>query len=132
MNESGLIYGQPTALKDDLDQVAANILQKKVEAKDYYDPSKTVYEKIIRMNREEIDGMIAEVQMGMQAVGVSLGVIFRNYLHDGGIGVYEDGKKILVVFYQESVRKTTSSQRRAFRRTSRANLLVRPATAWDC
>ena len=98
VNESGLIYGQPTALKDDLDQVAANILQKKVEAKDYYDPSKTVYEKIIRMNREEIDGMIAEVQMGIQAVGVSLGVIFRNYLHDGGIGVYEDGKKILAVF----------------------------------
>ena len=98
VSETGVIYGQPTALTDDIDQVAANILGKKVKAKDYLNPSEALAQKITNNCKELIQNTIEEVQVGMQIAGMPIGMIIRNYLNEGGIGIYEDEGKTLAIF----------------------------------
>ena len=45
-NESGVIMAVPVSLTDELDGVASSILQKKVKAKDYLDPSPSLIERM--------------------------------------------------------------------------------------
>ena len=97
-NETGSWYAIPQSLSDDIDSVAASILNKKVKARDYLDLSQTMINSL----KEGYDGMIKEfnesAQFGMSMASVPMGICVRKYLLEGGIGVYEDGGKIIAVY----------------------------------
>jgi hypothetical protein len=97
-NESGVIMAVPVSLTDELDGVASSILQKKVKAKDYMDPSPSLIERMKTSYNSYVNNTVSDAQTGAQVSGGQLGFVIRNYLCDGGIGIYEEGKKIVAVF----------------------------------
>ena len=96
-NESGAWYSDPISLKQQLDDAAGTITGKKLQAKDYYDLSKTSADKAKKYFDIQLNHMCEELQLGAQTSPIPVGNIFRNYLLDGGMGIYEDGKKIIAV-----------------------------------
>ena len=96
-NESGVIMAVPVSLTDELDGVASSILQKKVKAKDYMDPSPSLIERMKTSYNTYVNNTVSNAQTGSQVSGGQLGFVIRNYLCDGGIGIYEEGKKIVAV-----------------------------------
>ena len=100
-NDYGAWYATPVSLKDQLDLTAASILNKTVEAKDYYDLSENMTAKAKAEFDKQIRQLCEELQLGASASPLPVGNIFRNYLLDGGMGIYEDEGKILAVcFYR--------------------------------
>lgn len=100
-NDYGAWYAMPLSLKDQLDQTAASLLNKKVEAKDYYDLSENMTVKAKAEFEEQISQLIEELQLGASVTAIPVGNIFRSYLLDGGMGIYEDeGKTLAVCFYR--------------------------------
>ena len=97
-SDSGYYYALPVSIKEELDNYASAILNKKVEGKDYYNLSEKAEKKARELFDKEINDTIKELQIGISISPMQIANVFRNYLLDGGLGVYEDGKKILGVF----------------------------------
>lgn len=94
-NETGAWYAQPVSLEEDLDSVASSLVNKKLKAADYYNLSEKV-EKGLREGFQEMLNQFADdFQFEASLSAVPIGVDIRNYLFDGGIGVYEDKGKII-------------------------------------
>ena len=100
-NDYGAWYTTPMSLKDQLDQTAASLLNKTIEAKDYYGLSENMAAKAKAEFDKQISQLCEEFQLGASASPLPVGNIFRNYLLDGGMGIYEDeGKTLAVCFYR--------------------------------
>ena len=98
-NDSGAWYATPVSLKDQLDSFAASLVNKKVEAKDYYDLSETLKKKAEAEFNKQLNSLCEELQLGATTSMIPIGNVFRNYLFDGGMGIYEEGKKIVAVCF---------------------------------
>ena len=100
-NDYGAWYATPLSLKDQLDQTAAALLNKKAEAKDYYDLSENMAAKAKAEFNKQISQLVEELQIGASVTAIPVGNIFRNYLLDGGMGIYEDkGRTLAVCFFR--------------------------------
>ena len=100
-NDYGAWYASPLSLKEQLDQTAASLLNKTVEAKDYYNLSENTAAKAKAEFDKQISQLCEELQLGASVSPLPVGNIFRNYLLDGGMGIYEDeGKTLAVCFYR--------------------------------
>ena len=84
-------------MKDDLDKFASSIVNKKIEAKDYYDLSKNMTSKAKKDFNKQLIQLKEELQFGASISSIPIGIVFRNYLLDGGMGIYEDEGKIIAV-----------------------------------
>lgn len=96
-NPSGAWFATPTSLKDDLDKFASSIVNKKIEAKDYYDLSKNMKSKAKKDFDKQLIQFKEELQFGASISSIPIGIVFRNYLLDGGMGIYENEGKIIAV-----------------------------------
>lgn len=94
-NETGAWYAEPTSLRDDLDAVASSLVNKKLTTETYFDLSKKVEEGMRKGFKEMIDQFVDDLQFEASLSAVPIGVDIRNYLFDGGVGVYEDKGKII-------------------------------------
>ena len=100
-NESGHIYSQLYDIKTDLDNTAAGLLQKEVQATQYYGLSDQLTAKARKMFDIDINNTVQEIQIAATVSSIPVSGIIRNYLFDGGMGVYEDEGRILAVcFYR--------------------------------
>ena len=97
-NNSGAWYSEVISLKDDLDKAAFSILNKKLEAKDYYGLSEKSYAKAKQAFEKQISQLCEELRFGQSVSSIPIANVFRNYLLDGGMGIYEEGNKIIAVF----------------------------------
>ena len=96
-DDSGAWYKTPASLYQDLDDVVEKIIGKKVDAKAYYDLSQQVAERLEKNFKELIDDFVQTTQVIASFSQVPVGADIRNYLFDGGIGVYEDEGKTVAV-----------------------------------
>jgi hypothetical protein len=100
-NESGHYYAQLYDIKTDLDRTAANLLQKQVRGIQYYGLSDRLAAKAKQAFDADIRNTVQEIQTASTVSSIPVSGIIRNYLFDGGMGVYEDEGKILAVcFYR--------------------------------
>ncbi|MBR4461133.1 MAG: hypothetical protein IKS51_00910 [Erysipelotrichaceae bacterium] len=98
-NESGQYYAQLYDIKTDLDRTAASILQKEVQGTQYYNLSDRLTEKARKAFDTDIQKTVQEIQIAATVSSFPVSGIIRNYLFDGGMGVYEDEGKILAVCF---------------------------------
>ena len=96
-NDSGFWYAVPRSLEEELDATAASILNKRVTARAYYDLSQTLKNKVQKEFERQMNGFREELQAAMSIATMSVANIIRNYLCDGGLGIYEDEGKLLAV-----------------------------------
>ena len=107
-NDSGFWYATPRSLAEDLDATAASILNKRIEAKAYYDLSQTLKIKAQKEFDRQMNSFREELQAAMSIASMSVANIIRNYLFDGGLGIYEDeGKLIAVCLFRVGVEMDT-------------------------
>lgn len=114
-NSSGAwrMKGVPT-LTQDLDNVASKIAGKKLEAKDYFNlPESIMLEARERFN-EDLQKTAEQSQLIASFYQVAVGTIIRGYLLDGGLGVYEDGDKIIATALIRSGMETDTVMQRGF------------------
>ena len=97
-NDSGAWFSEVTSLKSDLDKAASVILNKNVEGKDYYGLSESAYVKAKKDFDKTISQLCEELTFGQSVSSIPIANVFRNYLLDGGMGIYENGDKIVAVY----------------------------------
>ena len=100
-NESGAYYDQFSDIISALDRTASSLLKKQVKGSKYYDLSETTVRKAQQEFQKQISQLVEELQLGATASMIPIANVFRNYLLDGGMGVYEDeGKTMALCFYR--------------------------------
>ncbi|MBR0461870.1 MAG: hypothetical protein IJJ00_04040 [Erysipelotrichaceae bacterium] len=107
-NDSGFWIATPRTLEEDLDMAAASLLNKRVSARAYYDISETLKNKGRKEFDRQVNSFREELQMAMSIASMSVANIIRNYLFDGGLGIYEDdGKLVAVCLFRVGVEMDT-------------------------
>ena len=97
VNDAGAYYSEPTGVTYDLDLAAANILGSRVNASNYYEIGNKVIERARKELGESVQRLCTELELGSQLSPFPIGNLLRNYLLDGGLGVYPAGGGILAV-----------------------------------
>ena len=96
-NKSGSWYSVPVSLKEELDRVAEQISKQKSDGLAYYSFSDNLAQRL----KVDFDKMVSDFVRNMQIIAsfqsVPVGVDIRNYLFDGGMGLYERSGKVVAV-----------------------------------
>ncbi|MBR0137443.1 MAG: hypothetical protein IJM15_03465, partial [Erysipelotrichaceae bacterium] len=88
-NDTGAWYTTPISLKEQLDGFAASLINQKVKPVVYYDLPESLSQKAKKEFDRQLSNLCEELKLGATTSMIPIGNIFRNYLIDGGIGVYE-------------------------------------------
>mgnify|MGYP007069903450 CR=1 FL=1 len=94
---TGAYYAIPKTLQEELDSMASRLFNKQVTAKAYYDLSDNMKSRIQEAYNKTMKWFYDDLQFTMSISPTSINCIIRNYLFDGGIGIYEEDGKIGVV-----------------------------------
>ena len=97
LNETGNRYATPRSLTEDIDSIAASLIGRNIKAKDYHDLSENMAKRLEEEYKKLTKELIESIQFAASISAVPLGICIRNYLLDGGIGVYEDSGRIYAV-----------------------------------
>ena len=95
-NEVGAWYAKFVPLQQQLDAIAAQLSGKKLTGK-YYDLSAKMKQKLQEEFQRQLNNTVEESQIGLNIASIGVSMIIRNYLQDGGLGVYENGGRLLAV-----------------------------------
>ncbi len=107
-NDSGFWYAVPRSLREDLDSMAASILGRQARGEAYYDLSDELRKKAEAEFQRQIGEFMEELRASMSIASMPVCNVMRNYLLDGGLGVYGDGDRFLAVcFYRVGVEMDT-------------------------
>ena len=100
-SETGAWYTTPLSLKEQLDGFASSLLNQKASAAAYYDLPGTITQKTKKDFDKQLADLCDDLRFGASTSMIPIGNIFRNYLLDGGMGVYEaNGFTVAVCFYR--------------------------------
>lgn len=100
-NETGAWYTTPLSLQQQLDSFASALVNRKVRATAYYDLPEALMKKAKAEFDKQLADLCEQLKLGATTSMIPIGNVFRNYLLDGGMGVYEsDGLTIAVCFFR--------------------------------
>lgn len=100
-NGSGAYYASFSDIVTALDRTASALLKKPVKGSQYYDLSETTARKAKEEFHKQISQLVEELQLGATASAIPIANVFRNYLLDGGMGIYEEeGRLLALCFYR--------------------------------
>lgn len=93
----GVWYTNLTSLYEDLDHIASSVAQKSVTALSYFNLPDRVLNEMRSDFQKSVSLFVNQTQILGSFQAVPVGSNIRNYLFEGGMGVYEaDGKAIAV------------------------------------
>ncbi|MBP0969392.1 MAG: hypothetical protein J5744_04530 [Oscillospiraceae bacterium] len=84
-------------IRQQLDSFGSEIAEKPVQAKAYYELSDLLKNKAQKEADRQISISLNEMQLGSRISSMPVTTVVRNYLVDGGFGVYEDEGRVIAV-----------------------------------
>ena len=96
-NNSGAYYALPVSLKEELDNVASNLLNRKTEADKYYNLPDECASRLSNEYSEVLNDFAYSTNTLASFQQVPVGIDIRNYLLDGAMGIYQNENKIVCV-----------------------------------
>lgn len=106
VNEAGTINSIPLTLTEQIDLVAEEMTGKKIKASQYLELPKKMQDRLSAEFNEELKRAHNEMQLGLSLAQFPLGIAIKNYLFDGGIGVYKNEKDtIYIALYRNGIER---------------------------
>ena len=97
VNEAGVINSVPLTLTEQIDSVVNEMTGKKIKADKYLELPKKMQDRVSNEFNEELKRTYNDMQLGLTLAQFPLGIAIKNYLFDGGIGVYKNAKDTIYV-----------------------------------